>query len=405
MALSSVFMRLALVIAPALASNVVRKVVAEGSGQLRSNRVAVGAWSSAVAQSKSQIGLPFWRALRKELEAKKKDLALADTRESSSTTHRDLLWQAVREVDDKFHQQKFMCALEGGTTYAKDAMFMQGHAAYSKINIASPRECALMCAADSLADPSHKNLACRSFAYNRTAQECKFYNFAHQEGHTRVKDACCTTGPPCNLASMREEIQTHFQVELKRTILKAPSKHHVAAKVELKSGESQYPYPQPMIPMQQPMSPYMQPISPAMQPVPQPMIPMQPMPQVQPMQQPYMQPVPQAQPMQPMPQVQPMQQPYMQPMPRAQPIVPAYKAPAAMPPRYPSAPMAYHPGQITPVAKPKVVHRFAWWFLHLALVMVIAFATAKGISAWSMNKQRHEAQRSTSGKWRSSVTS
>ena len=59
-----------------------------------------------------------------------------------------------------------MCALEDGTAYAKDAMFLQGQAAYSKINVASPRECALMCAADSLADPSHKDLACKSFAYN-----------------------------------------------------------------------------------------------------------------------------------------------------------------------------------------------------------------------------------------------
>lgn len=230
MALSSVFIRLALLIAPAVASTVVRRVV-EANGGFRSNRVGSGSWSQAGAKSKSQVGLSFWRALRKELEEKKKSLSSADTRESSllsTAARRDLMWQAVREVDDKFHK-KYMCALDEGTTYAKESMFLQGQAAYSKASVASARECALMCAADSMADRSHKDLACKSFAFNKTAQECKFFNFAHEARNTQLKDACCTTGPPCNLESMREEIQTHFQTELKHKLIVAPKVEHKAA--------------------------------------------------------------------------------------------------------------------------------------------------------------------------------
>jgi hypothetical protein len=88
-----------------------------------------------------------------------------------------------------------------------------GQTFYSKTNIMSARECALMCAADSLDDRSHNNLACKSFTYNKTAHECMFFNFAQRSSSF---DKCCTSGPPCNLDSMRAEIQTHFHAELKR---------------------------------------------------------------------------------------------------------------------------------------------------------------------------------------------
>jgi hypothetical protein len=195
MAFTSILTRLLLLIAPAEAVNqVVRRVGVEANGRVRSNRVS-----------------------SEELEAKRADLLSSG--ESSTAARRDLLWQAVREVDDE-SRQKPNCKLEVGTTYAKEVMLLAEQTSYSKTNTTSARECALMCAADSLEDSNHKNLACKSFTFNKTAHECKFFNFAPQAARgTWNKDACCTSGLPCNLDNMREEIQSHFHAELDRIML------------------------------------------------------------------------------------------------------------------------------------------------------------------------------------------
>jgi hypothetical protein len=212
MALSSVFVRLLILIASVEASNsVVRRVNVEAASLVRV--------SSA------------------ELEAKRTDLLVSDMHEASTAARRDVLWQVVRKVDDQL-QQKPICKLDEGSTYAKKTTFVAGYTSYSKLNVASARECALMCAADSLDDRNHKNLACKSFTYNKTAQECNLFNFGKQEGVAWSNDACCTSGPPCNLDSMRKEIQSYFHAELERVALsqkdlasnlKTASKHLASA--------------------------------------------------------------------------------------------------------------------------------------------------------------------------------
>lgn len=169
-------------------------------------------------KSNSQVGLPFWRQLRQELEAKKKYLVGGSHEDAvlSEADRRDLLWHAVREVDDQF-SQKYACKIEEGTTYSKDPTMLQNQAIY-KTRIGSARECALICAADPLGVHGDHKTPCKSFTYNKTVQECKFFSFAQKEHSTRVKDTCCTSGPPCNLNSMREEIQKEFEAELKRAM-------------------------------------------------------------------------------------------------------------------------------------------------------------------------------------------
>jgi hypothetical protein len=193
MAFTSVLTHLLLLIVPAKAINqVVRRVGVEANGRVRSSRMN-----------------------SEDLEAKRTDLFSSG--ESSTAARRDLLWQAVREVDDQF-LQKTNCKLEEGTTYAKELVLLAEQTSYSKTGTASARECALMCAADSLDDRNHKNLACKSFTFNTTAHECKFFNFAPQALDTWNKDACCSSGPPCSLDKMREEIQSHFHAELERVM-------------------------------------------------------------------------------------------------------------------------------------------------------------------------------------------
>jgi hypothetical protein len=210
MAFSSVLINLLLSIASTEATtSVVRRASIETNGRIRNNRMS-----------------------SEELEAKRTDLLSSG--ESSTAVRRDLLWQAVREVDYQF-RQKSNCKLEEGTTYAKESMLLAGQTTYSKMDIASARECALMCAADSLDDRSHRNLACKSFTFNKTAHECKFLNFVQQARGTGNKNACCTSGPPCNLDSMREEIQSHFHAELERMTLshkRQANQQKVARRVE-----------------------------------------------------------------------------------------------------------------------------------------------------------------------------
>jgi uncharacterized protein (UPF0147 family) len=155
---------------------------------------------------------------RASIEKSSQRADLFSSGELSMTARRDLLWQAVREVDDQFHQ-KSICKLEDGIAYAKEVVFLAGQASYSKTDVASARECALMCAADSLDDRNHKNLACKSFTFNKTARECKFFNFGQQARDIGNKNACCTSGPPCALDSMRKEIQSSFNAELERMML------------------------------------------------------------------------------------------------------------------------------------------------------------------------------------------
>jgi hypothetical protein len=75
-----------------------------------------------------------------------------------------------------------------------------------------------MCAADPLGEGSGHKSACKSFTYNKTAKDCVFFGLAQQEHADRIKDACCTSGPPCNLDIMREQIQKLFDAKMRRAL-------------------------------------------------------------------------------------------------------------------------------------------------------------------------------------------
>jgi hypothetical protein len=214
------FLASALFAGYASASDVVRRSGAEVSQKSEGGRAwaHTGQHSSGLQKQVSVVAtsgkISFWRNIRKELEEKRKDVgSSARGSELAEVAQRDAMWAVVAEVDGSY-SRKFMCALEEGKTYSKEALLLQGQAAYSKANVATARECALMCAADSLAEQSPGFTACKSFTYNRTSQDCRFFNFAKQARSAWTEDTCCTSGPPCNLRSMRTEIRSHFVARL-----------------------------------------------------------------------------------------------------------------------------------------------------------------------------------------------
>jgi hypothetical protein len=221
-------MHLALLIAApaaAMASSIVRHVQVNSRAQR--SHASASAWSSKMVAGSGKSehkGLAFWHALRKDLEAKR-HAARADTgnrnfdSELSSEAVRDLLWKATHEVDEETGR-KYECTLKYGIAFAKNVLLVQGQTDYIKKGVETARECALMCAADSVGkqDKRLRDLSCQSFTYNKTAKACRFFNFAQQPSETmnQFPDTCCASGPPCNLGSMRKEIQTYFLAELKQ---------------------------------------------------------------------------------------------------------------------------------------------------------------------------------------------
>jgi hypothetical protein len=197
----------------ASASAVVRRSVAETNHRVYQQGKSSRAWAHK-AQGLQKQGANFWRNIRKELEEKKKGIGRsARGSQLSQVAQRDAMWEAVEEVDSSYGR-KFTCALEEGKIYSKEALFLKGQVTYSKENVATARECALMCAADSLAEHNPDFMACKSFTYNRTSRDCRFFNFAKQARSAWTEDTCCTSGPPCNLKSMRTEIRAHFVARL-----------------------------------------------------------------------------------------------------------------------------------------------------------------------------------------------
>lgn len=199
---------LATLLVAATGSNEVRRVGITASGRVASSTLARS--GSFVEVSARASGLSFWRALRKQLEAKKKELdstALESSSRNEMTSNREALWKAVAEFDNRFNN-KLPCHLNENFEFGFDAI-------YHKLGVASSRECSLMCMAG---DRSGGGTPCHSFTYIWATKECKFFGNVQPEQALWKNSPGSTSGPPCSLEGMRQEIQTAFETQMNQAM-------------------------------------------------------------------------------------------------------------------------------------------------------------------------------------------
>lgn len=206
-------------------SDEVRRVGITATGRVDTSKAQASADAHAnaalvevSARAKSQAGLSFWRSLRKQLEAKNDNLGAHGLK--YETAHA-AWWNAVRKVDQRFNS-KASCKLSENIAYHLVPIF-------SKVGITSPRDCALMCAVDPMAVRSGRDSSCKSFTYNSSSTECKFFKSGQPAKAEWVQSLGITSGPACNLESIRQEIQQTYEADLKRAV---KSEQRVADELE-----------------------------------------------------------------------------------------------------------------------------------------------------------------------------
>jgi hypothetical protein len=154
--------------------------------------------------------LSFWHALRKELERKKAHLETNDLRSDLLASNLKTLWKAAFKVDES-HGGQLMCKLQGNTSFPTHLKTM-----FSTKGVDSPRVCSLMCAAVPLGERSGSLAPCQSFTYNATSTECKFFEFGQPPKGTWIQSPWVTSGPPCGIDGIRQEIQQMFEADMKQ---------------------------------------------------------------------------------------------------------------------------------------------------------------------------------------------
>jgi hypothetical protein len=187
----------------AAAGSEVRRVGITANGRVASSKASSG---SFVELSARASGLSFWRALRKQLEAKKKELDTTVSR-NEMTSNREALWKAVVEFDNRFNNM-LPCHVNENVDYGLDAT-------YRKLGVLSSRECSLMCTAG---ERSGGGTPCRSFTYISATKECKFFGSVQPVPALWRNSPGSTSGPPCSLEGMRREIQAAFEAEMNQAM-------------------------------------------------------------------------------------------------------------------------------------------------------------------------------------------